>query len=148
MVNRSYYLFYCTANEKDYSIDYANILKMAKYHPGVDKVQIVIAISEAISKKNIEKNYIERLRKVMAKCQWLSLEKVFYKENKGQDFSSVKQCLALISGKALADDVITVELLLIFGGEDFTENPSLSDDHVDSNDKDFSNSFPYLASPW
>ncbi|WP_370003385.1 DUF4331 family protein [Winogradskyella sp.] len=54
----------------------------------------------------------------------------------------------VLTGRALADDVITVELLLIFGGEDFTENPGLSDDNVDANDKAFLSSFPYLASPW
>jgi len=54
----------------------------------------------------------------------------------------------VLTGRALADDVITVELLLIFGGEDFSENPGLSDDNVDANDKPFLNSFPYLASPW
>ena len=54
----------------------------------------------------------------------------------------------VLTGRALSDDVITVELLLIFGGEDFTENPGLSDDHVDANDKPFLTSFPYLASPW
>lgn len=54
----------------------------------------------------------------------------------------------VLTGRALADDVITVELLLIFGGEDFSENPGLSDDHVDANDKPFLASFPYLASPW
>ncbi|TXD49391.1 DUF4331 family protein [Polaribacter sp. IC073] len=54
----------------------------------------------------------------------------------------------VLTGRALADDVITVELLLIFGGEDFTENPTLSDDNVNANDKDFLTSFPYLASPW
>ncbi|GAA4281030.1 hypothetical protein GCM10022260_14510 [Gaetbulibacter aestuarii] len=54
----------------------------------------------------------------------------------------------VLTGRALNDDVITVELLLIFGGEDFTENPGLSDDHVDMNDKAFLTSFPYLASPW
>ena len=54
----------------------------------------------------------------------------------------------VLTGRALADDVISVELLLIFGGEDGTENPSLSDDHVDANDKPFLTSFPYLASPW
>lgn len=53
----------------------------------------------------------------------------------------------VLKGRALADDVITVELLLIFGGEDFSENPNLSNDHVDSNDKTFLTSFPYLASP-
>lgn len=54
----------------------------------------------------------------------------------------------VLTGRRLADDVITVELLLIFGGEDFKENPGLSDDHVDANDKPFSSSFPYLATPW
>ena len=54
----------------------------------------------------------------------------------------------VLTGRALADDVITVELLLIFGGEDFSENPGLTDDHVDANDKSFLTSFPYLASPW
>ncbi len=54
----------------------------------------------------------------------------------------------VLTGRALADDVITVELLLIFGGEDFKENPTLSDDHVSKNDKEFLTSFPYLAKPW
>lgn len=53
----------------------------------------------------------------------------------------------VLTGRALADDVITVELLLIFGGPDFSENPDFSDDHVDLNDKEFLASFPYLASP-
>jgi hypothetical protein len=54
----------------------------------------------------------------------------------------------VLTGRTLADDVITVELLLIFGGEDFTENPGLSDDHVDANDTPFLSSFPYLAQAW
>lgn len=54
----------------------------------------------------------------------------------------------VLTGRNLADDVITVELLLIFGGEDFSENPGLSNDNVDANDKPFLTSFPYLASPW
>tara|TARA_R110001632_G_scaffold1883_3_gene8447 strand:+ start:33760 stop:34311 length:552 start_codon:yes stop_codon:yes gene_type:complete len=54
----------------------------------------------------------------------------------------------VLTGRALADDVITVELLLIFGGEDFSENPALSNDNVDANDKAFLTAFPYLAAPW
>ncbi|MFD2726807.1 DUF4331 family protein [Hyunsoonleella rubra] len=54
----------------------------------------------------------------------------------------------VLTGRALADDVITVELLLIFGGEDFMENLALSNDNVDANDKAFLTSFPYLAAPW
>lgn len=53
----------------------------------------------------------------------------------------------VLTGRNLTDDVISVELLLIFGGPDGSENPGLTDDHVSMNDKSFSNTFPYLASP-
>lgn len=52
----------------------------------------------------------------------------------------------VLTGRTPADDVIDVELLLIFGGPDGTENPGLTSDNVDSNDKEFLNTFPYLAS--
>lgn len=54
----------------------------------------------------------------------------------------------VLTGRALADDVIDVELLLIFGGPNGTDNPNLTSDNVDANDKDFLNSFPFLAAPW
>jgi len=53
-----------------------------------------------------------------------------------------------LSGRALADDVINVELLLIFGGPTGTSNPGLTNDNVNANDKTFLAAFPYLASPW
>ncbi|WP_417238645.1 DUF4331 family protein [Bizionia sp.] len=57
----------------------------------------------------------------------------------------------VLTGRNLTDDVITVELILIFGGETgltAPEFPGLSNDNVDANDKDFLNEFPYLASAW
>lgn len=54
----------------------------------------------------------------------------------------------VLTGRALADDVIDVELILIFGGPNATANPGLTSDHVDANDKTFLTSFPYLASAW
>jgi len=53
----------------------------------------------------------------------------------------------VLTGRRLDDDVISVELLLIFGGPDGTANPALTDDNVDANDKAFLSTFPYLASP-
>ena len=53
----------------------------------------------------------------------------------------------VLTGRQLSDDVISVELLLIFGGPNGTANPTLTDDNVDANDKPFLNSFPYLAAP-
>lgn len=54
----------------------------------------------------------------------------------------------VLTGRALADDVIDVELLLIFGGPMGTSNAGLTSDHVDANDKAFTASFPYLAAAW
>jgi hypothetical protein len=53
----------------------------------------------------------------------------------------------VLTGRALADDVIDTELLLIFGGPNGTSNPGLTKDNVNANDKPFTNTFPYLASP-
>lgn len=53
-----------------------------------------------------------------------------------------------LSGRTLSDDVINVELLLIFGGPTGASNPGLTNDNVNANDKAFLASFPYLASPW
>ncbi len=54
----------------------------------------------------------------------------------------------VLTGRALADDVIDVELILIFGGPDATQNPGLTSDNVSANDKAFLNVFPYLATPF
>jgi hypothetical protein len=54
----------------------------------------------------------------------------------------------VLTGRALADDVIDVELILIFGGPTGGSNAGLTSDHVDANDKAFTTSFPYLAAAW
>jgi uncharacterized protein DUF4331 len=54
----------------------------------------------------------------------------------------------VLTGRALADDVIDVELTLIFGGAAGSANPGLTSDHISSNDKAFLSTFPYLANPF
>lgn len=54
----------------------------------------------------------------------------------------------VLTGRALADDVIDVELLLIFGGPTGASNPTLTSDNVSANDKPFLATFPFLASPF
>ena len=54
----------------------------------------------------------------------------------------------VLTGRALADDVIDVELTLIFGGAAGTSNPGLTKDNVNGNDKAFLAAFPYLAAPF
>lgn len=53
----------------------------------------------------------------------------------------------VLTGRALSDDVIDVELTLVFGGPNGTANPGLTSDHVDHNDVPFLTDFPYLAQP-
>ena len=53
----------------------------------------------------------------------------------------------VLTGRALADDVIDTELLLIFGGAAGTANPGLTKDNVNANDKAFLTTFPFLATP-
>jgi hypothetical protein len=54
----------------------------------------------------------------------------------------------VLTGRNLSDDVIHTELLLIFGGPDGMQNPTLSNDFVPANDKAFLSTFPYEAAPW
>ena len=54
----------------------------------------------------------------------------------------------VLTGRTLSDDVIDVELILVFGGPDGAANAGLTSDHVNGNDKPFLTSFPYEASPW
>ena len=54
----------------------------------------------------------------------------------------------VLTGRALNDDVIDVELILVFGGPTGASNPGLTSDHVNANDKTFLSTFPYLAEPW
>lgn len=54
----------------------------------------------------------------------------------------------VLTGRKLDDDIIDVSLILIFGGPKATNNPQLTSDHVDKNDKPFLTSFPYEAAPW
>ena len=54
----------------------------------------------------------------------------------------------LLTGRALGDDVIDTELLLIFGGSAGTSNPALTKDNVNANDNPFLTAFPYLATAW
>ena len=54
----------------------------------------------------------------------------------------------VLTGRTLDDDVIDVELLLIFGGTTGASNPGLTKDNVGANDKPFLSAFPYLAAAW
>lgn len=57
----------------------------------------------------------------------------------------------VLNGRGLTDDVVDVTLILAFAGDDLSNmnatQMGLISDNVQSNDKDFTSTFPYLASP-
>jgi len=55
---------------------------------------------------------------------------------------NTSQPSGFLNGRRLEDDVITAELMLLFG-----DNAALNDDNVDANDKSFMDHFPFLARP-
>lgn len=52
------------------------------------------------------------------------------------------------TGRNLTDDVVDIELKMIYGGPAGTSNAGLIKDNVNGNDKSFSSGFPYEAAPW
>ena len=54
----------------------------------------------------------------------------------------------VLTGRTPGDDVIDTELTLIFGGASGSDNPTLTKDNVNGNDKPFLTTFPYLAAPF
>lgn len=66
------------------------------------------------------------------------------------DLSNIELFNNVLNGRRLQDDVIDVTLILAFFGDGNTGNalvPGLVSDNVQANDKEFLNTFPYLASP-
>lgn len=68
------------------------------------------------------------------------------------DLSQIGSSYGSLNGRTLDDDIIDVTLTLAFNdqsdaGKDNPVKAGVSTDYVDKNDKNFRNSFPYLASP-
>ncbi|MDW3196057.1 MAG: DUF4331 family protein [Cytophagales bacterium] len=66
------------------------------------------------------------------------------------DLGNIELFNNVLNGRRLQDDVIDVTLILAFFGDGNTGNelvPGLISDNVQANDKEFLNTFPYLATP-
>ncbi len=66
------------------------------------------------------------------------------------DLNNIDLFSNVLNGRRLEDDVIDVTLILAFFGDGNTGNalvPGLISDNVQANDKEFTTTFPYLASP-
>jgi hypothetical protein len=103
------FLAYLTANDSQhYQADFLNFRHMARWRPGVERIQIYIAVSEVRPFTSIDRAAIEGLLAIAAACEWLDVRAVFWKGNVGRDFSSAEVCLQAIGQQAQADDLVMV----------------------------------------
>ena len=103
----SYYLGYLTANDDPtFIIDFLNLRRMIRYHPGVSRITIIIAISivNDISKNDLNK--IFSLVNLFKNNSIYEIKKILIKNNIGRDFSSAEACLKEIAKEANEDDYI------------------------------------------
>ncbi len=117
---RRHFLIYTTANETDFVVDYVNIKRMCKHHPGVVKVEVVFVVSEVDNEGQRDIIAIESLRRIVEASKWLEWRGVIYKSNIGRDFSSAQMGLREISKVASDQDVVMVRNRSAYGP--FTDN--------------------------
>lgn len=105
-----HYLAYLTANDDgSYIKDMLNFTNMARFSPGVDHINLVIAISAVRPFTDSDMKRIKDLLQLFENCSWISVSKVILKGNVGRDFSSAYVCLKEIAKTAAGRDVVMVK---------------------------------------
>jgi hypothetical protein len=102
----NYFMSYSTANEGDYQEDFFNFLKLAERAPGVEKVQLYIAVSEVKTKTARDEKALEQLRALAERNPRIEVKALTFKSNIGRDFSSAAVNLRLIERTAQPEDFV------------------------------------------
>lgn len=111
-----HYLAYLTATDsRSHAADYLNLTNMVRYHPGVEKIVLFIAISRVSSERRDDPRAVACLLREVQKCPWLELRSVFWKSNIGRDFSSAAVCLNAMRDSAAAEDFVMVRNRSAYG---------------------------------
>ncbi len=105
---RTNYLIYCTANDTNFLLDTYNIYKMSRLHPGIDKINLVVVISDLNQINKWESVFLRILNNLINKSPWINLIGVFKKGNQGRDFSSFKIGLEQLNGVASKNDFVLI----------------------------------------
>lgn len=102
-----HFLSYATANEQlMYWDDLANCQNFALYDPGVDLVQIFIAISEVCPRTTKDRKIVRELVNLVERNPCIRVREITFKSNVGRDFSSHACNLRKIALDADPDDFI------------------------------------------
>lgn len=81
---------------------------MAAHHPGVEQVQVYVAISLVRPWSNIDTNIMDAILHSTDRCQWLQPVFVILKDNVGRDFSSAKKCIQQMEAHTTPEDYVLV----------------------------------------
>lgn len=104
------YIAYLTANDDGaYTKDFINFMNMCIYHPGVEHINLFVAISAVRPFDDKDSQTITRLLSIFDGCSWITVKGVVLKGNGGRDFSSAYVCLKSIASYASNDDVVMVK---------------------------------------
>lgn len=94
------HLAYLTANDSPhYQADFLNFRHMTRHDPGVERVELYIAVSRVRPFTATDQAAIHGLLQMASECPWLRPHVVLWKGNTGRDFSSAEACL-----NAIGDD--------------------------------------------
>ncbi len=107
--NHHCYLIYSTANDDPmYVDDFFNFDDMARFHPGVPMVNIIVVVSQVILFSKSDTLALSLLRWRAESSGRLKVVEIIFKGNVGRDFSSVKCGLNLLQNSAKKDDSVMV----------------------------------------
>jgi hypothetical protein len=103
----TFFLSYVTANDDPgYAVDFANFRNMVRRDPGVPRIEMYIAVSEAVPRSRSDERIVSRLERRLGASPIISVENIAFKSNVGRDFSSAAYNLRLIARMAGDDDFI------------------------------------------
>ncbi|WP_115463022.1 hypothetical protein [Winogradskyella aurantiaca] len=104
---RTYFHCYATANDMpSFATDLKNLKRLKEQDPGVDAVQLFVAISEVNPVGEHDHNFIDRVKQLFANHPFIKLCSIFHKSNVGRDFSSFNHMLDKVTPLAASDDYV------------------------------------------
>jgi len=105
--NSRYYLAYATANESwRFFWDLQNFQRLAIFDPGVAHVDIFIAVSEVVPRRESHYRDLARLCRIAESNPRLRVRQLIFKPNTGQDFSSWNRSLSAIADECSPYDCV------------------------------------------
>jgi len=102
-----YFYCYATANDrKHYLRDIRNLIRLKNAVPGVNEVFLYIAISKMKRLNLLDKLFAGTIKNLFVSHQYFELKEIFFKENKGRDFSSYASLIRKLLPEATENDYV------------------------------------------